>query len=253
LGATLMSSRKNLARRIAALLPLRFVPLDFALRASQRMVALFARLLFIRDWQLEARGRPQFFKHAVNLAHWPFDPERWAFSARGVYAREVMHRGCRVLDLCCGDGAYSRLFFSDIAARVDAVDLDRYAILYARKYHAAPNVHYQELDIINQPFPGRDYDVVVWNAAICYFSEPDIRRVLEKSIAASRPGAKLIGMLPRANGWIDHKTEFADTAAVAAFLHQYFSEVAVWEIDAGAAVSFYFRASAPLAPPRTTA
>ena len=245
-----MSAPKSLARRIARYLPLRWLPLDSAVRASQRMTWFFARLLFIRDWQLEARGRPQFFKHAMNLAHWPFDPARWAFTARGVYARESMRRGCKVLDLCCGDGAYSRLFFADIARQVDAVDLDEYALDYARKYHAAPAVRFHRLDIVNQPLPDRDYDVVVWNAAICYFSEPDIRVVLDKIIAASRPDMQLIGMLPQAHGWIDHKTEFATAAEVENYLRQFFSEVAVREIDEGSIVSFYFRARVPLATPR---
>jgi SAM-dependent methyltransferase len=240
----------SLARRIAGWLPLRWLPLDLALRASQRLTLLFARLLFVRDWQLEARGRPQFFKHSMNLAHWPFDPARWAFAARGVHPREAMRRGCRVLDLCCGDGAYSRLFFADIAGHVDAVDLDRHAIAYARRYHAARNIVYRELDIVQQPFPANDYDIVVWNAAICYFTESDIRAILKKIVAASRPEMCFFGMLPRANGWIDHRTEFADTNAVEAFLGDYFSKVAVREVDEGAAVTFYFVASAPLAHSR---
>jgi SAM-dependent methyltransferase len=186
----------------------------------------------------------------MNLAQWPFDPARWAFTARGVYARESMRRGCKVLDLCCGDGAYSRLFFADIAGQVDAVDFDEYALEYARKYHSAPGLRFHRLDIVNQPLPDRDYDVVVWNAAICYFSEPDIRVVIDKIIAASRPEMKLIGMLPRAHGWIDHKIEFATTAEVDSYLRQFFAEVSVHEIDEGSAVSFYFRARAPHATSR---
>jgi SAM-dependent methyltransferase len=245
-----MNKPKSLVGRIAGILPLRLLPLDFAVRASQRMSSFFARLLFIRDWQLEARGRPQFFKHAINLAQWPFDPARWAFTARGVYARESMRRGSKVLDLCCGDGAYSRLFFADIAGQVDAVDLDEYALDYARRYHSAPVVRFHRLDIVNQPLPDRDYDVVVWNAAICYFSEPDIRVVIGKIIAASRPDMQLIGMLPRAHGWIDHKIEFATAAEVESYLRQFFAEVSVREIDEAGGVSFYFRARTPLATSR---
>ena len=244
-----MTAPGSLARRIAGY-PLRWLPLDFALRASQRVSAWFARLLFIRDWQLEARGRPQFYKHSVNLARWPFDPKLWAFTARGVYAREAMRHGCKVLDLCCGDGAYSRLFFADVAGQVDAVDIDAYAIDYARRYHAAPGVRFQRLDIVSQPLPDHDYDVVVWNAAICYFNEPDIRTVLAKVIAASRPDMKLIGMLPRAHGWIDHKIEFASAAEVDAYLRKFFSDVTVREIEEGKSVTFYFQAASPRAAAR---
>jgi SAM-dependent methyltransferase len=247
-----MSGARTLVRRLASWLPLRWLPLDVGLRASQSLAALFAKLLFIRDWQLEARGRPQFFKHAVNLAQWPFDPARWSFVARGVHPREFMRRGCKVLDLCCGDGAYSKLFFADIAGHVDAVDLDSYAIAYARKYHGASNVAYHALDIVRQPLPDSGYDIVVWNAAICYFSEQEIRTVLQKIAAASRPGMRLFGMLPKSNGWIDHKTEFSEAGAVHSFLRDHFSEVVVREVDEGAAVTFYFWASAPLAGVRAT-
>jgi SAM-dependent methyltransferase len=240
-----MTSSRKLARRVGGWLPLRWLPLDSALRASQRFASFVARLVFIRDWQLEARGRPQFFKHAMNLATWPFDPARWAFAARGVHPREAMKRGCKVLDLCCGDGAYSRLFFADIAGRIDAVDRDPHAISYARKYHPAANVFYEELDIVRQPFPSGDYDVVVWNAAICYFSESDIRSVLRKIVDASAPDMRLFGMLPRANGWVDHRTEFTEPAAVDSLLRSYFSEVSVRTVDEGAAVTFYFQAGAP--------
>lgn len=235
-----MKVSKRMVRCASGLLPL-----DFMLRASQCITRVLARLLFIRDWQLEAQGRPQFFKHSINLALWPFDPSKWAFAARGVYAREAMHRGCKVLDICCGDGTYSLLFLSDIAGRVDAIDLDDKAIAYARRFHTAANVNYQQLDIIKQQFPSSGYDLVVWNAAICYFNESDIRSIIHKIIDASAPDAKLIGMCPKANGWIDHQTEFSATAAISDFLRQFYAQVAVREIDEGSIVSFYFQASQP--------
>jgi SAM-dependent methyltransferase len=240
-----MGSR-TLLRKLAAMLPLQVLPLDIAVRSAQGLASHLARLLFIRDWQLEARGRPQFFKHSVNLSRWPFEPARWAFASRGVHARELMHRDCVVLDLCCGDGAYSYLFFSDIAARIDGVDNDSYAITYANCYHASPKIRFRKLDIISEPLPGCDYDVVVWNAAICYFTEDQLHSILKKVIAASKPTMRLSGMMPKANGWVDHKLEFSEPLAVESFFRRYFSTVVVRVIDEGAAITFYFQASLPL-------
>ena len=208
-----------------------------------------AGALYLRDWLLEARGRPQFFKHQINLGRWPLQPMRWSFAARGVYAREGMFKGCKVLDLCCGDGSVSYLFFSDIAGHVDAVDNDPYAIAYARRYFRSPVIDYRQVDIINGELPSNGYDFVVWNAAICYFSEADIRRILEKIVAAGKPSLRLVGMLPRANNWIDHKSEFADRTAVAGLLEGYFSSVHVREVDEVTGTTFYFQADAPRSAP----
>jgi SAM-dependent methyltransferase len=242
-------SLRSLAVRVARFVPWRVLPLDSLLRLSQRMGAGFARLLQLRDWQLEARGRPQFFKHQVNLGRWPYEPDRWSFTARGVYARENMFSGCKVLDLCCGDGSYSYLFFSDIAAHIDAVDNDEYAISYARRYHRSPRIAYHKLDILAAPWPASDYDVIVWNAAICYFTEPQIRSVLGRIAASGKPGLRLKGMLPRANNWVDHKTEFHDAQAVESLLRQYFATVGVRTVEEGATVTYYFEARDP-APAR---
>jgi SAM-dependent methyltransferase len=226
------------------------IPLDFLILFSQRITWIFARLLLLKDWHHETRGRPQFFKHNVNLVCWPFEPERWAFTARGVFARANMNRGCRVLDLCCGDGTYSKFYFSDIANFVDAVDSDHYAIKYARQFHSVVNVNYHELDIVNEAFPSNKYDLFVWNAAICYFNVSEIQIVIEKIIKASASGALFVGMCPKANGWIDHKTEFVDSKALKCYLGQFYANVTVREIEDTLTTSLYFQASEALKIPR---
>jgi SAM-dependent methyltransferase len=227
------------------LLPLGIIPFDGILQLSQRISSALAQCVFLRDWKMQVRGRPRYFKHLIDLGRWPYEPFRWSFTARGVYAREDMFEGCKVLDLCCGDGSYNFLFFSDIAGTIDAVDYDAHAISYARRQFARPNISYHEIDIVNQPLPSTDYDFGIWNAAICYFHEEEIRRIIEKIIAAGKKNMKLCGMLPKANGWVDHKTEFADRASIEKFLRHYFGIVGVREVAEGTAVSFYFQASAP--------
>src|SRR3989442_13652216 len=165
---------------------LRLVPLDVLLLLSQRTGKRIASILMFRDWWLEAYDRPQFFKHQINLSRWRFEPARWSFAARGVYARQSMFKGCSVLDLCCGDGSNSYLFFSDIAGHIDAVDNDSAALAYARRYHVAPVISYHQIDIVNRPLPPGPYDFVVWNAAICYFTESEIRAILGKIVPAGK-------------------------------------------------------------------
>ena len=222
---------------------LRMLPLDGMLAASQSAAAGIARLIFFRDWTLQAYGWPQFFKHQINLARWRAEPRRWSFVARGVYAREQMFRGCTVLDLCCGDGTYSRLFFADIASRIDAVDKDRSAVAYARRYNGGVPIAYHEMNILTDPFPHAAYDFVIWNAAICYFSLTDIQGVMRKIVRSGSAGMQLCGMLPKGTGYVDHKTEFADADSVTRLLRQHFEMVTVNEIDELCATTFYFRAT----------
>jgi len=204
---------------------------------------MISKVLFFRDWVLESQGRPQFFKHQINIGRWPIEPSRWSYTARGVYSRENMFSQCKVLDLCCGDGIYSYLFFSDIAGVIDAVDNDSYAISYAERYFSSPSIRHHLLDIVNEPLPSNEYDFVVWNAAICYFEESEIRTILQKIVDAGKPSMKLTGMLPKSNGWVDHKTEFSNTEQVMLLLQNFFKSVEVKEVDEGQAITFYFQAS----------
>jgi len=233
---------------------LKSLPLDAALQYSQSVSSALAKLIRFRDWGLQAYGWPQFFKHQINLSRWRFEPSCWSFTARGVFARENMFKNCLVLDLCCGDGSYSYMFFSDIALKIDAVDIDLHALTYAKKFFAAPTIYYHGLNIIEQPLPSNYdyYDVVVWNAAICYFSESEIRMILNKIILASKVGMVLCGMLPKASGYVDHKTEFKSHSSIATFLCGYFGVVTIKEVNEmqegsnQPSIFFYFRASEPL-------
>lgn len=229
---------------------IRLFPADFFLLGSTKISAFAGRLVFLRDWAFRINNSvPQFFKHYINLSMWRFEPNRWSFTARGVYAREKMVNDCKVLDLCCGDGTHSYLFFSDIAGHIDAIDIDASALSYALKYNRHSKINYHRVDIIDEPFPSVEYDVIVWNAGICYFSMEHILKILKKIVKAGKVTMVLSGMLPSANGHVDHKTEFADAATIEKLLLRFFSLVSIREVVDGAdnkAVTFYFQASNPL-------
>jgi methylase of polypeptide subunit release factors len=102
---------------------------------------------------------PEWFDHRANLFRWselrlPYWVER------GAYSCEPMFSGCRVLDLCCGDGFYAYYFYSSIASRIDAVDRDPKAIRHAKKWHHHPNIQFVQLDAVSDAFPMAEYDVI---------------------------------------------------------------------------------------------
>lgn len=239
-------------RSTLRLVPSWLMPLDLLLRGAMRVTSAISRGIFVLDWRVEVRGRPQFFKHQIDICCWPFEPSLWSFAARGVYARENMFRGCKVLDLCCGDGSYSYLFFSDIAGAIDAVDNDSSAVAYARSYFSSPVINHHRLDIVSQYFPAKEYDFIVWNAAICYFKKVDIENIVRKCLSAGKTSFELSGMLPKANQHTDHKTEFNDVSEVKCLFASYFDVVNVKEIDEGNSTTFYFKCRSPVSQAKLT-
>ena len=234
---------KKILRYISNKLPMRFIPLDGLLWLLVWLTAKMASLILFRDWILESQGRPQFFKHKINIGLWALEPDRWSFCARGVYSRENMFDKCKVLDACCGDGSYSYMFFSDIAASIDAIDNDEYALKYAKQFNSRDTINYHLVNIIDMPMPSKNYDFIIWNAAICYFDNHDIDLILRKFIDVGTPEMILTGMLPKSNGWVDHKTEFSEATEIKELLLRYFKQVDVKEVLEGQTSTFYFKAS----------
>ena len=128
---------------------------------------------------------PEWFDHRADLYRWS-ELRNPLWVERGVFSREVMLGGCRVLDLCCGDGFYPYHFYVKIASQVDAVDRDPTALAHARRWHSHPRISYVQLDVVTDDFPEIDYDVITWDGAIEHFSTDQIRIVVKKSVEALR-------------------------------------------------------------------
>lgn len=238
---------KKLAKKLFGFF-LKFLFLDTLIFLTSKILYFFTKLLFLKEWYFNSSEIPFFFKHQINYGLWRFKPSEWTFTLRGVYAREQMHKNCKVLDLCCGDGSYSYLFFSDIASKIDAIDYDKSAIKYAKQNFKSFKINYERINIINEVFPSIDYDIIVWNAGICYFTSNEIDLVIKKIIKCSAPGMILCGMLPKANGHIDHKTEFENINSVYNLFDLYFNLVKIKEVNEDLndkQINFYFTVSDP--------
>ena len=194
---------------------------------------------FRRDWLL-CDSPPHFednrcFLHLWYLSRgtrWPLgrNPD---FLARGLFNREVMRAGDRVLDICCGDGFFDFLFYSGIAGQVDAIDIDRSAIAMANRYHLANNVSYRVLDCVKEELPQGSYDVVVWDGAIAHFTKDEVANVMAKIKNALGSDGILVGSeaLETWEGktW-DHHLAFPEPADLRQFLLQFFPHVLIKEI-----------------------
>ncbi len=183
-------------------------------------------------WQLELEWGvpplPEWFDHFIDQQCWtaPFPWER------GIFNLIAMRQGARVLDMCCGDGFFDRRFYAGRAREIIAADIDPRAIRHARRYNAAPNIHYQVGDV-RAGLPAGPFDNVVWDAAIEHFTEAEIADVLSRIKRELRPGGVLSGYTIQAMAHgashPDHEYEFSSKVDLARFFTPHFQHVQVLE------------------------
>lgn len=194
---------------------------------------------FRRDWRW-SRTEPHFEDHRCFLNLWSLPGEgRWPlgrnpdFLARGLFNRELMKPGDRVLDIGCGDGFFDYFFYSGVAKWIDALDIEPAAIAHARRYHGAPNINYRRADCVKDAFPHNAYDVVIWDGAIGHFSEAGVAAVMAKARQVLKPGGVLAGSealeQPATKTW-DHELAFPELGDLGRFLRRFFPAVALKEI-----------------------
>lgn len=190
---------------------------------------------------------PEWFDHRADL--YQFRQNRnplWA--ERGVLSREPMFAGCRVLDMCCGDGFYSYHFFASTAAHVDAIDFDAPAIEQAHRLYALDNVSYAVSDIRTDEFPSPRYDVIVWDGAIEHFALAEMAHILDRCRRHLEPergvltGYTIVAD-PHGPSHPDHEHEFESAQELADVLLSVFPFVAVLENESPGRRNLYFRAS----------
>ena len=187
------------------------------------------------------------------LWHDHFSDQYWEMGARrtthwlerGVFSRMFLKPGGSLLELCCGDGFYAKLFFSTSAARVLAVDADAAAIAHAKRFNAAPGAEYRLHDIACG-LPHGSFDNIVWDGSLAYFTEAETGSILRAATAALTPGGILSGSTLASNVAkfvTGQKREIRDRNDLRALLSPHFAHVAIWETVHPGRTNMYFACS----------
>ncbi|MBI5151389.1 MAG: class I SAM-dependent methyltransferase [Candidatus Pacebacteria bacterium] len=160
-------------------------------------------------------------------------PSNWYWTERGVLGNYHIPFDGEVLDLCCGDGTFSGLFYSTRAKHVDALDIDPEAIQTAKSVYAKPNVSYQVQDVLRGSYPKKFYDTILLFVAIEHFSVEHGRDLLKKIGAhLQNDQSTFIGSTvlfeKRGGHNFEHDNEFLSEKQVKDFLTPYFKEVRLW-------------------------
>jgi SAM-dependent methyltransferase len=100
--------------------------------------------------------------------------------------------GSRILELGCGTGYYTDIFFSPFAAEIVAIDIDPRAIETARRMHQAKNIIYEIMDF-RRTLPNAVFDVVVWSPTIFAYTTEEVDSFMGRLRKIMSNDAKLCG------------------------------------------------------------
>jgi phospholipid N-methyltransferase len=189
--------------------------------------------------------------HALNfLLHWSLPPApEWQdqyttlhYLWRRDNKPDLAERGCMnllgiapgatVLELCAGDGFFTRHFHAARAKTVVAVDFDTEVVAHARRYNAGPNISYDVLDI-RTSLPEGSFDNVIWNGAIEHFKTSELDSIMAGIKVRLVKGGLLSGYtvaeIPGNAQLSHHELEFRSPADLGKLLSRYFPNVRVVE------------------------
>lgn len=194
-----------------------------------------------RVWQTPGAETPEWYNQFYNLYTWNGENSFWL--ERGMLARECMREGDHVLDLCCGDGFYSKYFFSEVANHICAIDHSADAIEHAKKYNQMPNITYLVSEAQSAVlYP--TYNVAVLDAAIEHFSPEDADLIVGMCKDILVGGGVLHGSNRLGVGWHPtHRFNVETVEPTKALLQKHFKHVHLWTTHFKNRDVFYFRAS----------
>lgn len=203
-----------------------------------------------KDWG--GPQKPFYFKKETDLYSWYYQAEatgaQWL--QPGANARQYMFPDCRILDLCSGDGFFPYMFYAECASQIDALDFDASAIEHANTNYSAANIKYYRTDIVKEAFPGKDYDFVVWNTAMDYFTREQLDEIFTKIKAAAKPNMMFIGSVPKVEPnekhSDNHVKHFEDQAELEAVLGKHFHQVNVFYTVYRHRSTFFYNCKQPI-------
>jgi SAM-dependent methyltransferase len=207
------------------------------------------QLKMYHDWSISPT--PEWFDHFIDQFYQTQNSVS-LWMERGVYGVLALKRGGKLLELCCGDGYNTKVFYSPMVESVLAIDFDADAISHAQRYNQALNIDFRLADI-RTDFPAGKFDNVVWDAAIEHFNEAEIATLMATIKGAMNPDSVLSGhtIVENAGGHKhlhQHEREFRSKEDLASFLTPHFASVKVFETIHPNRHNLYFYASDTAVP-----
>jgi len=239
MNATAISSKQKIIKLIRAL---GGVAAIVAFNRLLRRISAFSHYLqFVLQWGV--RPVAGWFDHYLDI-HYLWGKTRTPLSCeRGILGLLAIKPGARVLELCCGDGFNSFHFYSIRAGKIVAMDLDRDAIASARRNFAVDNIEFLAGDI-RHDMPREQFDNIVWDASLEYFTPEEIGQLLAGVKQRLGPEGILSGqVLLQDIQAEEHSHIFRTAAELSQFLQPHFRNIRLLETRYPSRTNVYFYAS----------
>lgn len=181
-----------------------------------------------RDWGLSTE-HPHFFDQQAGFFITGYDKKPTGFYGftRGFNAAEIIADGDVLLDIGCGDGFFTKRFFSVKCSHIDAIDIEPSAIQAGKKYNNDKKINYVLSDAIASPFPRTDYNVIVWDGAIAHFAGDTIQTMLLKIKKGLKQGGVFVGSEALGLDAGDHLQVFPSLEKLSLLFRPHFRHVAL--------------------------
>lgn len=197
----------------------------------QKLLLKYYKSKLYRDWGLSPE-QPHFFDQRAGLFLVSFDKKVNGFYGftRGFNASEIIMDGDVLLDIGCGDGFFTKRFFSVKCSQIDAIDIEPTAINAAKTYNNDKKINYILTDAVKTPFPKNNYNVIVWDGAIGHFAADTVHIMLEKISKALHDDGVFVGSESLGIEGADHLQYFATIDSLSSIFKPYFKYVALKSI-----------------------
>lgn len=150
---------------------------------------------FWRDHGANSRDADAQIQVLRTLAKQPIDEERWISTLGTVREEMRMKGGHRMLDLCCGNGLFTRHFARD-CDRILAVDISP-DLLRSLDELELDGVDSLQSDMRVVDFPEDTFDRILFYAAVQYLTPAETIQLFERMAVWLEPGGILyVGDVP---------------------------------------------------------
>lgn len=245
-------SMKNVSVKLITLVK-RFLPLVFWARGLNRLLRKISAFTHKAQYYIEwSSNNPEHFDHFIDLNYqWmknrsSFPMERGVFSSFALENNKDLYGN--TLDLCCGDGFYTYLFYSKRSRKVVGIDFDALAISSAKKNFPKTNIEFI-LGDIRSDIPEGPFRNIVWDAGIEHFTEIEISNLMSRIKDVLEDNGILSGYTIKEDHHHEgkmlhqHEYEFHSKEDLARFFQPHFKNVQIIETVYPERVNYYFYAS----------
>lgn len=181
---------------------------------------------FLFDFQISPATL--FTDHFLNQFYFMSALKRTWWVEGPAFCGLAIKPGARILELGCGTGYYTDIFFSPFAADIVAIDIDPRAIETARRMHQASNIRYETMDF-REKLPEGPFDVVVWTPTIVAYTPADVHTMMGRLRQNMSKHALLCGWTAVESDHDGEDVLWYDLKSLANRLNRYFENIRAFE------------------------